>query len=271
MEYYQHEKLSARITRIIDFTGVCCYLVTGEKKACLLDTCNGYGNIRKYAETLTDKPLFVVLTHGHHDHTGGAAWFDEVYMTPVEKPMYEEFNDLQARIARGKQNPMTKDIPDQDYTPLITEEMLPLSDHQRFDLGQVTIEMILVPGHCRGMMVPFIKEERTMIFGDACGVGVLLGGVYSCSASEYRNALQMLKSYESDFDTILRNHGTFCSPKELLDNVIECCDEIISHTDAHQPVVQHGRAMFSCKAVDDKGNRLDGKQGNINYTEDKAC
>ena len=84
MNYYTSQRLSPSITRITDFTGVCCYLVEGEEKACLLDTCNGFGNIREYAETLTDKPLFVILTHGHIDHAPGACWFDEVYLNHAD-------------------------------------------------------------------------------------------------------------------------------------------------------------------------------------------
>ena len=74
---YQSEKINEHFIRIIDKTGVACYLVIGEEKACLLDTCNGFGNIKEYVEQLTDKPVFVLLTHGHHDHMGGANLFDE--------------------------------------------------------------------------------------------------------------------------------------------------------------------------------------------------
>lgn len=51
---YRAEKLSEHIIRIIDMTGVSCYLIIGETKACLLDTCNGFGDIKEFVETLTD-------------------------------------------------------------------------------------------------------------------------------------------------------------------------------------------------------------------------
>ncbi len=52
---YIHEKLSPHLWRIIDHTGVCCYLVVGTEKACLLDTTNGLGDIREYVQGLTSR------------------------------------------------------------------------------------------------------------------------------------------------------------------------------------------------------------------------
>ena len=37
MKNYRHEKLNERIIRIVDDTETACYLVIGEKKACLFE------------------------------------------------------------------------------------------------------------------------------------------------------------------------------------------------------------------------------------------
>ena len=57
MVYFTSEKLTNRITRIRDILGTCLYLVEGDEKACLLDTGDGYGNLKEYVETLTHKPV----------------------------------------------------------------------------------------------------------------------------------------------------------------------------------------------------------------------
>ena len=52
MVYFTSEKLTNRITRIRDILGTCLYLVEGNKKACLLDTGDGYGNLKEYEVTI---------------------------------------------------------------------------------------------------------------------------------------------------------------------------------------------------------------------------
>ena len=48
------------------------YLVEGTEKAALIDTGYGVGNLKGYIKTLTEKPLIVLITHGHLDHVAGA-------------------------------------------------------------------------------------------------------------------------------------------------------------------------------------------------------
>ncbi len=79
-----------------------------------------------------------------------------------------------------------------------------------------------------------------------------------------------MKQYETEYDHIYRNHGTFCSPKELLNNVIECCDLILAGQDDHEPVSIHGYDLFAAKKTTEHGARTDGKEGNLLYAIGKA-
>lgn len=266
MNFYQSVKLTNRIIRIIDETGVCCYLVLGDNKACLLDTCCGYGDIKEFAQTLTNKPIFVILTHGHYDHAGGFSLFDKVYMKLEDMPVFQKHLNSEMRNADIEHFPQVKGT-QINHTP--TTEILPITDYQVFDLGNLTIKMIPVKGHTPGMMCPLIIEERTIIFGDACGVSVLLFDEYSSVVSEYKESLLNLKKYEKEYDTIYRNHGTFFSNKDLLDNVIECCDLILSGNDDHVPAKFLEMNLFAAKETKKYG-RIDGKEGNILYSLDKA-
>ncbi|MCD7810020.1 MAG: hypothetical protein LUH02_11840 [Erysipelotrichaceae bacterium] len=130
--------------------------------------------------------------------------------------------------------------------------------------------MILVQEHTPGMMCALIKEERTIIFGDACGVAVMLFNEFSTNVSTYLKSLQHLKEFENEYDTIYRNHGTFVSPKELLDNVMECCELILSKKDDHMPLHMHGVDLFAAKEMSFEGGRKDGKEGDLLYAIDKA-
>lgn len=269
MEKYRYEKLSQHIYRIIDLMDVCCYLVIGNEKACLIDTCSGFGNIKEVVNKITDKPVFVILTHGHHDHTGGSILFDEVYLNRKDLPILHHFGQIDKRYEDIKSFLPNVEISIDDILPVKENDLLPLEDEQIFDLGGLHIKMICVKGHTPGMMCPLIIEERTIIFGDACGVAVMLLDEYSSCVSEYRNSLHRLKNYESEYDIIYRNHGTFFSRKNLLDNVIECCNLVLDKKDDHYPCRIHGFDLFAAKEFNHAG-RKDGIEGNLLYILEKV-
>ena len=52
------------------------YLVEGDEEAILIDSGYGAGNIRTYAQSLTEKPLSKICnTHDHFDHTALNSYF----------------------------------------------------------------------------------------------------------------------------------------------------------------------------------------------------
>ena len=50
-----------------DHEHVYCYLVEGRDCALVIDTMYGYGSLKAFIETLTDKPLKLINTHFHFD------------------------------------------------------------------------------------------------------------------------------------------------------------------------------------------------------------
>ena len=266
---FRNEKISDHIYRIIDCTSVACYLVIGDSKAALIDTGNGLGNLREYTQSLTDKKIIVILTHGHLDHMGGAGLFDEVHMSHLDLPVFKKHSDIGFRVSDTNKQ-CKSDLAEEDFVPVYKGEIIDIEDHEVFDLGGIHVEMISVPGHTPGMMCALIKEEKTIIFGDACGEAVLLFDEYSSSVKKYRESLISLKRYESQYYVILRNHGNFSSSKKILDNLIECCDLVLNKKDAHIPVRIHDADLYMCKMVDPKTMRSsDGKEGNLFYSSDK--
>ena len=98
------------------------YLLEGENMAALIDTGYGEGNIRQYAESVTDKPVIVICTHGHMDHTGGNGWWPRVYMAPEGARASKEFLNKEQKL-------WWKYMPYQDY------EIVPVKDGDKIDLG----------------------------------------------------------------------------------------------------------------------------------------
>ena len=263
------EKLSDHIYRIVDALDVACYLVVGEEKACLLDTCPGEGNVREFVESITELPLTVVLTHAHMDHCGGAGYFSRVYMKESEKPILAVHRS-QAFRADFFSGHLGLSLSPEDFAPVPEVVFADIPDNTVLELGGVSVELLPFPGHTPGMICPLIPEDRALIIGDACDDNVLLFDRYSSTVSEYRQNLEKMISRRADYDMILGNHGSFGFAMDLLENVLECCDMILSRKDARLAVHMFGEELFSAKALGEDGLRLDGRPGNILYSVEKV-
>lgn len=272
MNYFSKEPVTEHITRIRDLTGTAFYLVEGRDRACLLDTGTGIGNVREYVGRLTQKPLFVILTHGHVDHASGAGDFSDkpVYLHKADRELMRIHTTASQRLDYLNFTAHITDLPEDVLAPALSpEKTLSLEHGQLFELGDMTLEIIHTPGHTRGMCMVLVREERTILFGDGCGVSVMLLDEYASSVEEYLEALQMLRQYESEYDHIIRNHGSCVSQKELLDNVIECCQCVLDGSDDQEPArnlpVYFEDAVFAKALGEDKHSRRDGKEGNLAY------
>jgi glyoxylase-like metal-dependent hydrolase (beta-lactamase superfamily II) len=59
------------------------YLVEGDSKAVLIDAGTKIADLDKIVASITNKPVMLVATHAHPDHTGSAAnYFPELYINP---------------------------------------------------------------------------------------------------------------------------------------------------------------------------------------------
>lgn len=263
------EKLSAHLYRIVDALDVSCYLVVGTERACLLDTCTGVGDLKACVESITKLPLTVVLSHGHMDHCGGAGWFDGVYLCRRELPILQIHRDLAFRC-RFFNDHLSLSLKETDFLPVPESGYRDIPEGMVLDLGGVTVHLLLAKGHTPGMICPLIPEDRALIIGDACDDNVLLFDAFSSGVREYMQNLQKLKDLDPDYDRVYGNHGLFEFPKELIDNVLECCKMILEHWDSHIPTKTLGAEMYSCCPTGADGLRLDGKPGNVLYSNEKV-
>lgn len=261
MTCFQTKMVTEHIRRIILPCGVCVYLVQGSEKALLLDTGFGIGDLRSEVERQLTTPYQVVLSHGHLDHAGGAAQFDEVYLSPADFALEKRHNTWKRRydeICAGPDG-APEGFTEQQLQPDRTEPYRSLFDGAVFELGGVQVETIAVPGHTQGMMVFLIPEDRAAIFGDACGEMTLLS---KQAMPEYIQALRRLQLHSDRFDLILRNHGAFCSDKRLLQDNLELAEQIQCGIDAAVPLTMMGVSGFAGRSIEHPG-----KYGNIFYTD----
>lgn len=268
MVQFHSEKISEHVTRIYGLTGEQMYLVCGSQRAALIDTGSGAGSLRNYVETLTDKPVIVLLTHGHVDHAMGAPEFDAVYMNRLDDHIYGQHCDLEVRKGYLSQSPDFAKVVEEDYIPVASADLFhDMKEGDVFDLGGSSVEIFACPGHTKGSVCMLLREERTLITGDACNTFTFLFDAYSTGLSTYEKNLTELKEKTAGrFDRIYLSHGPGREyPVILLDEVLAVCEDIKSGNVDNQPFEFMGRKTFIAKAMEMGGGRLDGKFGNIVY------
>lgn len=274
MEFFTSETITENMTVIQACTGEYVYLIQGSREAVLIDCSVGIGHLRKYVEKITDKPITVLLTHGHVDHASGAAEFEKVYMNYRDLQLYRAHSQMKERIGYIKSCLGNKlnELKETDIVPSMPEKKLfNLEDGMCFDLGELHIQAMEFPGHTQGEMIFLLEEPRILILGDACNNTTFVFFEESCTIEKYRNTLKNIRyRLNGKFDRIFISHHTPEVPVETMENVLEVCDEILAGTADDQPYSFRGEAVWYAKANDVNHRRLDGKCGNVVYKKDKV-
>lgn len=150
-------KINDHITKINETDepklNVDCYLVEGKQKAVLIDSLQDNVDLYKTVRSLTDKPISLIITHGHPDHAGvSTKEFIEnnidVYMNEKDKPILDSFTKEEWK-----------------------NDLKNIKNGGVFDLGEIKLEVIECAGHTPGSIVLLDKENQEMFTGDAIGSG----------------------------------------------------------------------------------------------------
>ena len=208
-EMFSTEKITAHITRILMPGEVFGYLVVGDERAILIDTGCGIGDLKGYVATLTDKPLTVLLTHGHLDHAPGAVQFEEVYLSKKDHEMLGIHSVPERRFGFAKGTDGAKNYTMEDVLPAEdASRYRDLNDGDVFDLGGLHIEAVAFPGHTQGSMAFLMREERILLTGDACNPFTFLFGPVALGLRSYEKSLKAVKEkMAGKYDRILVSHG----------------------------------------------------------------
>ena len=210
---------------IDEFDCASMFLLIGTEKAMLIDCGMGIGDLRGAVEMLTDKPLIVVITHGHIDHTANARQFDEIWIHPKDKdrPIPQSLERRRfdtERIARRQKNciggaytmfnlyPYDLNVDLREPGP---DEKMPvmhdLHDGQQFDLGGGRIVTAYeCPGHTAGEMVFLDEQTRSLFAGDAVNFNL---GVSECPVETTLRYLKRLRDLGDKYDGIYNGHHDF--------------------------------------------------------------
>lgn len=215
------------------------YLVVGPKKAMLIDTGFGLGDLKGLVrELIGDMPYYVVNTHCAYDHSYGNMQFDKVYCHE-----YEVYN-LQARMRPDiwdylfdeNGNGIWADFDRNDLINFREYEIIGVPDGHIFNLGDdYDIELIFLPGHSNGHAAFLDKKNRILFAGDDACFGALgIGGglkdhpyrKYATVEALYYELKKVIARID-EFDGIFPGHGPVDMGSIVLVNILEACEVVL--------------------------------------------
>ena len=199
-------------------------LIVGSHHALLFDTGYGYGDLKAVVRSITDKPLYVVNSHGHVDHACGNQAFGGAYIHPLDMELCREHNGPQMRRAELDVAEVPPDFDLDAHLRLGTGELKPVGEGDTFDLGGVTLQVIHLPGHTAGSIGLWCPEKKLLYVGDAMNCFVWL---FLPEARELVTYIRTLhKAAGLPFTHMLQSHEPDPVPKRKLWDYLDLAEHL---------------------------------------------
>ncbi len=168
-----------------------CYIIKySENKAAVIDPGDEVEKIAKELEKQGLTPTQILLTHGHFDHIGAAAFLKEKYSIPLyicekDKVMLTDREKSGAYIA-----PFVK------YNPVEADGFLKEGDE--IALGEISLKVMETPGHSEGSIC--LMGEDFIFTGDTLFQGsVGRTDLFSGNGKKLMESVKRLAALEKDY------------------------------------------------------------------------
>ncbi|MDD2289845.1 MAG: MBL fold metallo-hydrolase [Bacteroidales bacterium] len=150
------------------------YLVEGSDRAVLIDAGTNIQDLDKIVASIARKPVMLVATHVHPDHTGPSInCFPQVYINPGDTNQIPEFMGNYKGVVKY------------------------LKDREIIYLGNRQLEVVFTPGHTKGSTTFIDKNAGYGFSGDSFGTGLLLLGVdFSTFIATCKKMCSIMEEYD---------------------------------------------------------------------------
>lgn len=229
--WFTINKVAEKVWCIKDYRGDNIYLVVGEDSALLIDTGIGVGDLKSCVQSITNLPLLVVNTHGHHDHVDGNYQFSVVRASPadftlIKNTCTKEEHDIEVNKALAA-HPSWKLRTSKESESFKPAGLMMVKSGFIFNLGKRKLEVIETPGHTSGSICLLDAGNKLLFAGDNNNPIINWLFLESCLPLEiYLYSLEKLKLRSDEFNTIFPGHGDPVD-KGLLDEQIICVKKIL--------------------------------------------
>ncbi len=223
-QQYEAEKI-AENTYKIDESGVAnCYLLIGDDKALLIDTGCGAGNLKEAVSKLTDKPLFVAVTHRHPDHAGGAWQFGRFYVHENDKKALYGIMSAPP-VSRKMLKIMGAGI---DRTlKRKRAKMIAIKDGYEFELGGRCVYVKSIPGHTKGSLLFVDDKEKLMFTGDTTNFCLWMHLPGCTSLETWLKSAKTILSYYDKGYSAYGGHSKGAQSREETQKVFDCVKSVV--------------------------------------------
>jgi len=180
------------------------YLVEGNTRAVLIDAGTKIADLDKIVASITKKPVMLVATHAHPDHTGSSInYYPELYIAP---------GDAGSQFMA-------------DYKGKVME----LKDGETIDLGGRSLEVVFTPGHTPGSTTFIDREAGYGFSGDSFGSGnLLLFGNFSTLLATCRKTSAIMEKYGIKFLYPGHYFGRNVETKQRVDDIASMSEDILA-------------------------------------------
>ena len=182
------------------------WLVKGRDSDLLIDTGLGVSSLKLYLAELLYKPLKVVASHVHFDHSGSCHEFEQVFIHQNE---HEALcgGDQQLILSA----PEIGFVPDSDFE-FIPYQGFSASNYEVkacphaqaiqhgdiIDLGDKAFEVLHLPGHSSGSIGLYNSRSQTFFSGDVVYDGELLDNLEDSVVADYIESMEKLLQLKTD-------------------------------------------------------------------------
>ncbi len=182
------------------------YLIEGNNKVLLVDAGTNIKDLDKIVASITKKPVMLVATHVHPDHTGASIdVFSEIFINQGDTVNIPQFMS--------------------NYKGTVKY----LKDGQEIDLGGRTIEVVFTPAHTPGSTTFIDKTAGYGFSGDSFGSGnLLLTGDFSTLLATCQKMSSIME--KSGIKILYPGHyfGKNAETKQRVDDMATISKDVLS-------------------------------------------